>query len=151
MKRIIPAAFAVLMTISLFGCGGDAAVKPSPQRTKAEAAIAATGQLIDAYTSRDMDGVMGLVSKDFKAGYGEFMTRMRKDMEGIEKAELDYHVERVEITADSVGVAIKWSGKWTPKGGKQVEGRGESFLVFKGDDTLKLYDVVGDNPFGIVW
>jgi len=151
MKRILPAALAVLLTVSLFGCGGDAVVKPSPERTKADAVMAKAAQLFDAYTSRDMDGVMGRVSNDFMGGYGTFMTRIRKDMEAVTKVEMNYDVERVEIMKDTVGVSVKWSGKWYPKDGKAVQGRGESFLVFKDTDEMPLYDIVGDNPFGIVW
>jgi len=151
MKRILPAALAVLMTVALFGCGGEAAVKPSPERTKAETALTRVAHLFDTYTSRDMDGVMASVSKDYKGGYGEFMSRIRKDMGVVTKVEMNYDVERIEIMKDTVGVSVKWSGKWYPKDGKAVEGRGESFLVFKDTDEMPLYDIVGDNPFGIVW
>jgi len=151
MKRILPAALVILMTVALFGCGGEDVVKPSPQRSKAEAAMSTVAQLFDAYTSRDMDGVMNRVSKEFKGGYGTFMSRIRKDLGAVDNVEMDYQVERVEIMKDTVGVSVKWSGKWYPKDGKAVEGRGESFLVFKDTDKMPLYEVVGDNPFGIVW
>jgi len=151
MRRIHIAAVAALIAIMLSGCGGDAAVKPSAERTKAETAIMKVSQLFDLYIARDLSGVIERVSDGYKGGYGVFMGRMRKDMEAIEKVDLNYEVERVEIMDGTVGVVIKWKGYWHTNEGKEVESRGASFLVFEDTEEMKLLEVVGDNPFGILW
>jgi hypothetical protein len=140
------------MLTTLAACGGGEVVKPSEQRTKAEAAIMRVDQILDAYMDRDMAGVIDKVSSEYKGGYGSLLGRLRKDMEAMDKVEIAYEVERVEMMKDTVGVSVRWDGKWYPKGGKgAVEGRGSSFMVFKDTEIMPLVDIGGDNPLGIIW
>lgn len=140
-----------LVVLLAAGCGGNKAVKPSEDSIKATEALKALNAMQASYEARDMAGVLKPVSQDFKGGYSELETSLRKDMEEFPKVSLETDIERVELEGDLVKVVFHWFGKWTGKDGQEHEGRGNSIFAFKAAGTvLSLDSVTGDSPFGVV-
>ncbi len=149
-NRSLCLLFSLALVLILAGCSKKVVVKPSEESVRAERALGALADMEGAYKSRDLKAVMALVSPDLKSGYAEFETSARKDSETFVKVDLDLNVERVEETKGLVKVAFNWYGTWLDKDGKTTEGRGNSVFVFKNGGGMKLVEIVGDNPFGVV-
>ena len=140
-----------LVALLAAGCGGSKAVKPSEDSIKATEAVKALNAMQASYEARDMAGVLKPVSQDFKGGYSEMETSLRKDMDEFPKVSIETTVERVEIEGDLVKVVFHWFGKWTGKDGKEHEGRGNSIFAFKAaGPAMSLDSVIGDSPFGVI-
>lgn len=139
-----------LIAFAAVGCGKKAVIKPSEESMKATRALDTLQEMERAYKARDMAAVLADVSPDFKGGYSEFETRMRKDSETFGRVDLDLDVERVEETGNEVHVAFHWYGKWYDKAGKVVEGRGNTMFIFVDTGKMRLTAIVGDPPFGVV-
>ena len=135
----------------LAGCGGSKVVKPSEDSVKAAEAIKVFDAMKASYEARDMAGVLKPLSQDFKGGYSEFQTSVRKDIETYPKVSLDTTVERVELEGDMVKLVFHWFGKWSGKDGQEHEGRGNSVFVFRAaGSAMSLDNIIGDSPFGVV-
>ncbi len=147
-KYLIVLLFPVL--ILGFGCGKKEEVKPTKEAVSAQAAEGAFHEMEKAYIARDMNGVMQRVSKDVEGGYGEFESRVRKDLELYGKVVLETHIERIEESDDQVKVVFNWYGKWWDAKEAVHEGRGNSVFVFKDAPGMPLVSIVGDSPFGVV-
>lgn len=143
--------FFSLVVLLAAGCGGGKAVKPSEDSIKATEAVKAFNAMQASYEARDMAGVLKPVSQDFKGGYSELDTSLRKDFDEFSKVSLETAVERVELEGDLVKVVFHWFGKWTGKDGREHEGRGNGIFVFKpAGSGMSLDSIIGDSPFGIV-
>jgi hypothetical protein len=135
----------------LAGCGGGKVVKPSEDSVKAADALKVFNSMRASYEARDMAGVLKHLSQEFKGGYSEFQTSVRKDIETYPKVSLDATVERVELEGDMVKVVFHWFGKWSNKNGQEHEGRGNSVFVFSAaGSAMSLDNIIGDSPFGVV-
>ena len=142
--------FSVVVLLAA-GCGGKQVVKPSEDSIKATEAVKALNSMQASYEARDMAGVLKTVSPDFKGGYAELETSLRKDMETFPKVSLVTDVERVELEGDLVKVVFHWFGHWTGKDGQEHEGRGNSIFVFKPSGSgMSLDSITGDSPFGVI-
>ena len=143
--------FFSLVVLLAAGCGGSKVVKPSEDSIKATEAVKAMEAMQASYEARDMAGVLKPVSQEFKGGYSELETSLRKDIEEYPKISLETNVDRVELEGDMVKVVFHWFGKWTGKDGKDHEGRGNSIFVFKAaGSAMSLDSIIGDSPFGVV-
>ena len=147
-KYLFILLFPVL--ILAVGCGKKEEVKPTKESLSAQAAVGAFKEMERAYVAREMKGVMQHVSKDFAGGYGEFESRVRKDLELYGKVSLETHIERVEESDDQVRVVFNWFGKWWDAKDVPHEGRGNSVFVFKDAPDVPLANIIGDSPFGVV-
>jgi len=144
------AAVVIAVSLAVFGCGKKQVVKPSDEAVAASRAVGAFMGMEKAYKQRDAAGVTGPVSPNFKPGYSEFLSGIRKDMEAFSKVDLEVETERVEIEGDDVKVVFHWRGFWTDKSGRKNEGRGNAVFVFRETGgQMSLYDVLGDSPFGV--
>lgn len=151
LLRNTAAVFVLFLMLSaLAGCGGEP-VKPSAENVRTTKALGVLEQMRQAYIARDTQGVLDHVSTALEGGYSGFAGRMRKDAELYGKVELKLFIERVELSGDEASVVFHWHGNWRDKGGKKVEGRGNSVYTFAGETDMKLIRIVGDTPFGIVW
>lgn len=143
--------FFSLVVLLAAGCGGNKAVKPSEDSVKATEALKVFHAMQASYEVRDMTGVLKPLSPDFKGGYSEFETSVRKDIEAYPKVSVDSTVERVELEGDMVKVVFHWFGKWSDQDGQEHEGRGNSVFVFRAaGSAMSLDNIIGDSPFGVV-
>jgi len=140
-----------LVVLLAAGCGGNKDVKPSEDSIKASGAVKTLNAMQASYDARDMAGVLKLVSQDYKGGYSELETSLRKDIEEFPQVSLNTTIERVELEGDQVKVVFHWFGKWSGKNGQGHEARGNSIFVFKATgSTMSLDSVIGDSPFGVI-
>ena len=148
IKILIVMAF---IAAALAGCGKKQVVKPSEEAVKARRAVETLREMEGSYKARDMAGVLKSVSQDYKPGYAEYQTGLRKDIELYGDVSLDIAVDRVEESGAEVRVVVHWHGSWRDRSGNSHEGRGNSVFIFtQAGDGMALADVAGDMPFGVV-
>jgi len=140
----------MVLAIVAASCSAKEAVKPSEESVKASKALGLLQDMDRAYKAMDLKGVTAPVSTDFKSGLSEFETSVRKDIETFSAVNLDINIERVEESGDQVRIATHWYGKWQDKDVKETEGRGNAVFVFRDSAEMKLVEVLGDSPFGVV-
>jgi hypothetical protein len=144
------AVVAMLAAFMLMGCGKKQVVKPSDEAVAASRAVGVFMGMERAYRLRDAAGVTGPVSPDFRPGYSEFLSGIRKDMEAFTKVNLEVETERVYEAGEDVKVVFHWRGVWLDRSGRENEGRGNAVFVFRETGgQMSLYDVLGDSPFGV--
>jgi hypothetical protein len=146
--------FFTLIALLIFlsaGCSKKEVVKPSEESVRADRALAALSEMEKAYEARDLAGVIKPVAQDYKKGYSELQTSLRKDIETYSKADVSIDIDRVEEAGDDTRVVFHWYGRWWDKAGAEHEGRGNTVFIFKETASgPELFDVTGDSPFGII-
>jgi hypothetical protein len=143
---------ALLIFALSAGCSKKEVVKPSEESVRADRALATFSDMQKAYGARDLKGVIKPVAQDFKKGYSELETSLRKDIETYGKVDIDVDIDRVEEAGDDTRVVFHWYGRWWDKTNAEHEGRGNTVFVFREKPGAgpELEDVTGDSPFGVI-
>lgn len=149
-RNVLLVALSLFALVIASGCGKDEVVPPSAELVRANRALDVLDGMEKAYKARDMKGVMGPVSPDFRGGAAGFETGVRKDMETYPSVSLNVNVDRVVESGNDVAVAFHWYGRWTDRSGKVTEGRGNTVFTFTDTGEMRLASVTGDNPFAVV-
>lgn len=141
----------IALLIFLFACSKKVIVKPSEESIRADRALAALSDMEKAYSARDLKGFIKPVAQDFKKGYSELETSLRKDIETYGKVDVSVEIDRVEEAGDDTSVVFHWYGKWWDKAGAVHDGRGNAVFVFReSSGGPELEDITGDSPFGVI-
>jgi hypothetical protein len=150
-KQLVILTLTAFLVFVFIGCSKKEIVKPSEESVRADRTLGVFSDMEKAYEARDLKGVIKPVSQDFKKGYSELETSIRKDIETYGKVDVTVQVDRVEESGDDTRVVFHWYGKWWDKAGAAHEGRGNAVFVFKETPAgPELADVTGDSPFGVI-
>ncbi len=148
-KQIIRVALAVALA-AVFGCTTMPAPGDSTAAPDALAA-AAVDRLARAYESRDVSGLMALVSARYLEGYGALQTALEDALDTAVSVALDIQPERIWEQEDgTILMDAAWSKtrmKSSASDTEMTSGRVTFIFIRYENDVLKLLSQKGDPVF----
>ncbi len=139
----------VLPLVLLWACSGDQK-KPSPVTKKVDGIQIVLNGLADAYGRKDKEAFLSRIFTPPESD-GSLRDRAVQEFEHFSHADLSMTIRRMEISEEALKTRVRWKGVWmSDSGAPLLKKKGDAVLFWTRTGELKLMDVRGESPFGIL-